>query len=311
MRKLVQNLWYVVVLICISTSLAFAQEEASSDTTKKYKPVVYPSGFIANLDEVYVTVGNWKGRMDVYFQPKATAPTPLLINIHGGGWKNGVKETQGGFSPFFKDGFSVANVEYRMSPQAKAPAAVEDVRCALIYLIKNAKQFNIDPNKIVVMGSSAGGHLALMTGYLGNNHLFDSNCADVKDVKVAAVIDKYGCTDVWAKMYNNYGPSVRKNYNGKEWLGEKKNDEAFAKSVSPVSYVNKNTVPTFIIHGNADSSIAYNQSEVLYQLLTENGVKTSFITVDGGGHGKFPKEKNDELTKAILKFIHELAPFKQ
>jgi dipeptidyl aminopeptidase/acylaminoacyl peptidase len=112
-------------------------------------------------------------------------------------------------------------------------------------------------------------------------------------------------------MYTNYGPSVRKNYNGKEWLGDKQNDEKFAKSISPVSYVNKNSPPILIIHGNADSSIAYNQSEVLYKLLKDNGVKSDFITVEGGGHGKFTKEKNAELNVAILNFIKNLDAFKQ
>lgn len=289
---------------------AIAQESESS-SAQTYKPVVIPTGFKANIDEVYTMVGDWKGRLDLYFQPSATQPTPIIINIHGGGWKNGVKETQGGFSTFFKEGYSVANVEYRMSPQAKAPAAVEDVRCALIYLINNAQKFNIDVNRIVVMGGSAGGHLALMTGLLANNSIFDGNCPGTKNIKVAAIIDKYGCSDVWAKMYANYGPSVRKNYNGKEWLGDKQNDEKFAKSVSPVSYVNKNSPPVLIIHGNADSSIAYNQSEVLYKLLKEKDVQTTFITVEGGGHGKFTKEKNAELNLAILNFIKNVPSFKE
>jgi len=302
---------FTLVCSCVFSNLSLKAQETESTTAKTYKPIVYPAGFKANIDEVYTKVGDWDGKLDLYFQPQSSVPTPLLINIHGGGWKNGVKENQGGFSSFFKEGFSVANVEYRMSPQAKAPAAVEDVRCALIYLITNAKKFNIDVNRIVVMGGSAGGHLALMTGLLGNNSIFDGNCPGTKNIKVAAIIDKYGCSDVWAKMYTNYGPSVRKNYNGKEWLGDKQNDEKFAKSVSPVSYVTKKSPPTLIIHGNADSSIAYNQSEVLYKLFKDNGVQTDFITVEGGGHGKFTKEKNAELNLAILDFIKKTEAFKK
>ena len=97
--------------------------------------------------------------MDLYLPPKTNKPTAIVINIHGGGWNHGVKESQGGFSTFFKAGFAVANIEYRLTGQATAPAAVEDTRCALIYLVKNAKALNIDVNKIVIMGGSRVGIL--------------------------------------------------------------------------------------------------------------------------------------------------------
>jgi len=300
------------IITCCSFFMGQAQEETRSGSdTSKYKPVKYPEGYTANLDEVYVKIGDWNGRMDIYFQQSSAQPTPLIINIHGGGWKNGVKESQGGFNPFFKAGFAVANVEYRMTPQAKAPAAIEDVRCALIYMIKNAKQFNIDINKIVVMGGSAGGHLALMAGLLGNNHAFDNNCKGSEKIKVAAIIDKYGIADVWDWAYGLHGPEIKKSNSAKDWMGDKKNDEAFAKSVSPVSYINKNSPPTLIIHGNADSTVPYKQSVELHKQLEKAGVKTELITVEGGGHGKFPKEKNTELSEAILRFLNELPPFKK
>ncbi len=75
---------------------------------------------------------------------------------------------------------------------APAPAAIEDVRCALIYLYRHARELNIDTDKIVVMGGSSGGHLALMTGLLGSNRIFDSNCGYEGVTPVAAIIDKYG-----------------------------------------------------------------------------------------------------------------------
>ena len=153
--------------------------------------------------------------MDVYLPPKEKGPSPVVINIHGGGWNKGVKESQTGFNTFFKAGFAVANIEYRLTGQATAPAAIEDTRCALIYLIKNAKALNIDVNKIVIMGGSAGGHLALMGGLLANDHRFDKNCPGVENIKVAAIIDKYGITDVWDW---GYGPVI-KSKSARTWLG--------------------------------------------------------------------------------------------
>ena len=195
-------------------------------------------------------------------------------------------------------GYAVVNVEYRLT----APAAVEDTRCALIYLIKNAKSLNIDVNKIVVMGGSSGGHLALMTGLLANDHRFDGNCPGVENIKVAAIVDKYGITDVWDWAYG-------KNITSKSatnWLGDKAKDEKFAKSLSPLYIVNKNSPPTFIVHGDADPTVPYQQSVALHQKFVDAGVKTQFMTVPGGLHGKFPKDKNSEVNKAIADFLINL-----
>lgn len=271
-----------------------------ADTT--YKPVEYPDGFSAKLNVVYTRVKDWEGKMDLYLPPKDKGPSPVIINIHGGGWNKGVKESQTGFNTFFKMGYAVANIEYRLSQQATAPAAVEDTRCALIYLIKNAKELNIDVDKIVIMGGSSGGHLALMGGLLANDHRFDSNCPGVENVHVAAIIDKYGITDVWDWGYGK----ILTSKSAKQWLGEKAGDESFAKTVSPITYVTKKSPPVFIVHGNADPTVPYQHSVDLYKKLQDAGVKSEFITVEGGLHGKFDKDKNSEINKKIAAFLTEL-----
>lgn len=289
---------FLTILIFLLPVYLVAQNNADST----YKPVEYPEGFTALLNVTYTKVNGWEGKVDLYLPPKKNTRTPVVINIHGGGWKNGVKESQGGFSTFFKAGFAVVNMEYRLTGQATAPAAIEDTRCVLIYLIKNAKDLNIDVNKIIIMGGSAGGHLALMGGLLANDHRFDTNCPGVENIKVAAIIDKYGITDVWDWAY---GPNLTSK-SATQWLGDKAKDEAFAKSVSPIYYITKNSPPVFIIHGDADPTVPYQQSVDLHKKLLEAGVKTEFITVPGGLHGKFDKEKNSEINKAIIKFIAEL-----
>jgi len=286
----------IIALLMISIN-AIAQTEDST-----IKPVEFPAGYAAQLNVVYTKVKDWEGKMDIYHSPKAGKPTPVVINIHGGGWNHGTKESQSGFSTFFKMGYAVANIEYRLTPQATAPAAVEDTRCALIYLVKNAKALNIDVNKIVIMGGSAGGHLALMGGLLANDHRFDGNCPGVENIKVAAIIDKYGITDVWDW---GYGKNVTSK-SATRWLGNYANDEQFAKTVSPIYYVTKNSPPTFIVHGDADPTVPYQQSVALHQKFLEAGVKTQFMTVEGGLHGKFPKEKNSEVNKAIAAFLKDL-----
>ncbi|MCG2617983.1 alpha/beta hydrolase [Terrimonas sp. NA20] len=273
---------------------SFAQ---NADTT--YKPVEFPDGYTSKIDVVYTRVGDWQGRIDLYLPPVKNGPSPVVINIHGGGWNKGVKESQTGFNTFFRMGFAVANMEYRLTGRATAPAAVEDTRCALLYLIKNAKELNIDVNRVVVMGGSAGGHLALMAGLLGNDHRFDVNCAGIENVKVAAIIDKYGITDVWDW---GYGKNVTSK-SAAAWLGSKATDREFAMSVSPINYVTKKSPPTFIVHGDADPTVPYQQSVDLHKKFVEAGVKTEFITIKGGLHGKFTKEQNSELNQSIAAFL--------
>lgn len=197
---------------------------------------------------------------------------------------------------------AVANIEYRLTGQATAPAAVEDARCAVLYLLKNAKALNIDASKIVVMGGSAGGHLALMAGMLANDHRFDKNCTGVDGVKVAAIIDKYGITDVWDW---GYGPN-KTSKSATAWLGSYAKDQAFTASVSPITYVNKNNPPIYIVHGDADPTVPYQQSVDFHKALQAAGVKTKFTTVPGGLHGKFDKEKNSEINKEIIAFLKEV-----
>jgi acetyl esterase/lipase len=275
---------------------------AQTETDTAYKPVVYPLNYTAQLNVVYTTVSKWEGKVDFYLPAKTNKLTPIIINIHGGGWSKGVKESQTGFNSFFKAGYAIANIEYRLTGQATAPAAIEDARCALIYIIKNAKALNVDVNKIVIMGGSAGGHLALMTGLLGNNNLFDKNCSTTENIKVAAIIDKYGITDVWDWAY---GKNITSK-SAKNWLGDKAKDENFAKSVSPINYITKDSPPIFIVHGDADPTVPYQQSEVLHKKLVAMGVKTEFVTVVGGLHGKFEKEKNTEINKTIIEFLQSL-----
>lgn len=291
-----------LIITCFALLIGSAvwAQSTAPDSPKVIKPVALPPGFTSQLNVVYTKAGNWDGRADIYLPPDNGKPTPVVINIHGGGWNHGDKESQRGFSLYFKLGYAVANMEYRLMQVGKAPAAVEDTRCMLIYLIKNAKALNIDVNKIIISGTSAGAHLALMGGLLMNDHRFDTNCPGVDNIKVAAIISKYAISDVW-----DWGNGVIKSKSVANWLGANNNPE-FAKTVSPIFYVSKHSPPTFIAHGNADTTVPYQQSVNLHNKFVEMGVKTEFITVEGGGHGKWTKAQNADVDKAVVKFLKEI-----
>jgi acetyl esterase/lipase len=137
--------------------------------------------------------GTMDMHLDVY-QVSSDKPTPVVIQIHGGGWIRGDRPSgSGSFGPFFAAGMSVVAVQYRNAIDAPAPAAIQDVRCAMAWVKANAKKYNFDPNRIIPWGGSAGGHLALMAGYAPAS-MNPPGCTD--QPKVVAVIDMYGASDV-------------------------------------------------------------------------------------------------------------------
>lgn len=283
----------------------FVEKNNTSNLSKAYtlnfetlcKPAM-PAGYNEMIDINYSDASAEMCRMDVYYNSTATEPTPIVINMHGGGWNHGAKEEQTGFGTFTSMGFAVANVEYRMTPQAKAPAAVEDVRCALQYILNNAATFNIDTEKIVFQGGSAGGHLALTAAYLQNNRLYDTNCNDYQgEIKILAVIDKYGPAKLSEFMF--YRSLV-------EWLGDKSEDNDFISSISPADMVDANTPPTYIVHGDADPTVPYDQSVTLAAVLEANNVDYEFTTIPGGGHGGFASQYNTQISEEITTFLTRL-----
>lgn len=262
------------------------------------KAVVYPSDYTAQLDVNYKNVNSTNTRMDIYYSTNKTTPTPVVINMHGGGWSGGYKEEQGGFNMYFERGYAVANVEYRLRGEALAPACVEDVRGALHYILNHASELNIDVNKVIFQGGSAGGHLALMGGYLMDNRMYDNDCVQYPNpIKIMAVIDKYGPCDFTQLMF--YSSLIA-------WAGPRFSDVNFVNSLAPISYVNANTPPTYIIHGDADPTIPYIQSVTLNTALEAAGVKHKFTTVPDGGHGGFSAAYNTQMETEIGDFLNEV-----
>ncbi|MFD0989906.1 prolyl oligopeptidase family serine peptidase [Mariniflexile jejuense] len=92
----------------------------------------------------------------------------------------------------------------------------------------------------------------------------------------------------------------------KNWLGTNYNNTSFIESVSPLYHVNNQSPPTFIVHGDADPTVPYQQSVVLYEKLKANGIKTEFLTITGGVHGKFNEEQNSNLSKRMWDFLNNL-----
>ena len=162
------------VLICACSALQAAAQTLSP--TEK-ESALLASKYAVFPDVTYGTASNYRMKLDVWQRANQKTPVPTVIYFHGGGWIFG--DRTGAtlwFLPYLELGWNVLNVEYRMADVARAPAAVEDTRCALRWAMRNAKQYNIDVNKIVLTGHSAGGHLSLITGMLPDGTGLDNNC---------------------------------------------------------------------------------------------------------------------------------------
>lgn len=262
--------------------------------------VIYPEGYSADIDRVYTRVGAWEGRMDVYYNRRVSTPMPVVIHMHGGGWSRGSKESQTGFGLWFKMGFAVVNIAYRLTDTATAPAAIEDVRAALYFVKTNAEKYNINPDKVVMSGGSAGAHLALMAGLLGNNNIFDNPKNTAIDMRVAGILSNYAPVD-FTESKSEMG-RFRSLLN---WLGAKADDPSFRAAVSPVTYINAESPPVFIVHGDADPVVPYQQSVILQKKLDHYQVPNYFYTVKGGLHGRFEKEDRDKIAIQFREFLIE------
>src|SRR5579859_4484013 len=142
----------------------------------------------------YLTMGETQLKMDIYRRRTATTPQPTIIYMHGGFWVAGNKEAAIlNVLPWMEMGWNVVNVEYRLGPNTLAPGALEDCFCALRYVAQQAMMYNVDVNRIVVTGESAGGHLALALGIIPESEGVDRECAANTPLpKVAAVLNWFG-----------------------------------------------------------------------------------------------------------------------
>jgi len=248
----------------------------------------------------YLTASNFEAKLDVYQRSNVTAPQPTLIYMHGGFWAAGAKEgSLMSLMPWLEMGWNVVNVEYRLARVALAPAAVEDCLCALRFVATRAKDYNVDLNRIVVTGESAGGHLALTTGILPESAGLDRECASATPVpKVAAIINWFGITDVADVVDGPHRANA-----AMQWMGGLPNREEVAKRVSPLTYVRPGLPPILTIHGDADTTVPYQHAVRLHEALAKVGVPNQLLTIPGGKHGGFTPGERTRIFLTIREFL--------
>jgi acetyl esterase/lipase len=280
---------------------------------------------------VYKTVGDCRIKADVYRPHVDTGPTAAIVFIHGGalinGSRIGVRPRQ--VESYLRAGYAVISIDYRLAPESKLPEIIEDLQDAFMWIYgRGPELFAIDPQRVAVVGYSAGGYLSLMSG-----------CCIQPPPK--AIVSFYGYGDIVGEWYSkpdpfycsqpmvsekesgravvgpmctapNEGRGKEKFYlfcrqNGlwpKEVSGHDPDKEpAFFVPYCPVRNVSANYPPTLLLHGDLDNDVPYQQSVLMAEALASNNVKHELITMEGLGHGFDGKMDNPAVRDAFAKVL--------
>jgi acetyl esterase/lipase len=158
--------------------------------------------------------------------------------------------------------------------------------------------YNIDPNRIVVTGESAGGHLALALGTIPASEKLDQQCAAGSMPKIAAVINWFGITDVPDVIDGPHKADA-----AARWFGTLPDKMAIAKRVSPLTYVRPGLPPILTIHGDSDTTVPYDEAVRMHAALAKVNVPNQLLTIPGGKHGNFTPEQRDKIYLTIREFL--------
>ena len=272
-----------------------------------------PGDLVVQKDFVYGKGGDRDLHADFAYPKNATAPTPAIIHIHGGGWIGGTQRWDGGLASFARHGYFAASIEYRLDNVAKWPAQIQDCKCAVRWLRANAAKYNVNPNRIGVIGESAGGHLVACLDTMAGVKEYegDGGWPGVSSA-VQAVVDWFGPTDfVTPGLYSEQAKFLTMGLFG----APRDKDPALWKSGSPVFYVKAGDPPVLMVHGDADTLVPLAQSQVFADALTKVGVPNQLLVIHNGGHGfgPLPGTKIDPgwpvINQAVLDFFAKnLAP---
>ena len=232
---------------------------------------------------------------------KETERSPAVLCIHGGGFRAGKRERWDKLCQQLADrGYVAATATYRLAPKYQFPAAVHDVKAAVRWLRKNADKYQIDPNRIGVVGDSAGGHLAQFLGVTSEVTMFEGTDGNgTLPVNVTCVVNYYGPSD----FTKSYGKSVDAAEVLPLWLGGDAVKEHRRHIIaSPLYWVTPNAAPTLLIHGTEDKYVAHEQAVWMYDKLKGAEVDVELLTLQGAGHG-FKGPDADKAEKAMLDYF--------
>jgi acetyl esterase len=212
----------------------------------------------------------------------AAQERPAVIVVHGGGWRSGERSDFPSWDAWLADeGYVVFDIDYRLSPPPSWQDAPSDVACAVGWVKENAARYGVDPERVALMGRSAGGHLALLTAYEERRAATAPGCAarDVRDTGVAAVVAFYPPTDLSRLSSMGYLDGMDRFVGGSPGTVPER-----YRHLSPVSHVDPDDPPTFLAYGGADRIVPPGQSQLLGERLREAGVPHRLVELPWANH---------------------------
>lgn len=293
-----------MVFLLAATPLAAQQKKAKGPRSI---PETVRSKITVTTDVEYAKASDVSLKLDIY-QPKTASgqPRPCIVWIHGGGWQGGNKSSGlGRIGALVASGdFVGVSVGYRLTDVASWPAQIHDCKAAIRYIRANASKLGIDPQRIGLWGSSAGGHLVSLLGTSGDDPAIEGSLGTIGvSSRVACVVDYCGPSDFSrfaadAPSMNQPGRPVYKLFGGP--IKEKQD---LAQQASPVTYVSADDPPFLIVHGTVDKTVPIDQAIRLHEAQKKAGSDSTFIRMVGGGHGIGGPEIESRVTAFLEKHL--------
>lgn len=291
------------IVICASAEPPTPPSAPVASGPRKFTGLA--EGVDVDADLVYAKTPQGDLVLDLYRPAKIEHPAPVVVFVHGGGWKSGDKKSARKNAVWLvSDGFAVASINYRLLDQASWPAQINDCYEAVRWIRRNAEKYQLDPDRIVAWGGSAGGHLAALLG--------TRPCPEPETTssRVQAVIDWFGPTDLLTMPPNVVNESrsfeqVSKS-NGARLLGAAvMTVPELAKDASALHQVSADDCPVLIMHGDQDKGVPIDQSTRFHDALQKAGVDSRLHVVKGAGHGG-AGFRNPSTRDVIRDFLRQL-----
>jgi len=281
-----------------ATQAVLQQATVPADLSSAGKPSV-------DRNVTYCTPDGLPLQMDIY-RPQTSdgEAAPAILFVHGGGWTSGDKASASAWAGLLaRRGYLVASINYRLAPEYKWPAQIEDTKCAVRFLRTKASQYNVDPNRIGAMGDSAGGHLVSLLGLAGPDAGFEGDGGyQDQSSAVQAVVDMFGPTDFTPLQTRSQSLSVA------QTLGiPLSRAREILKKASPVTYVSKDAPPFLILQGEKDDLVPPSQSQELYDRLKAAGANAQLVMVKNAGHGFVPT--GGPISPTLLEIGQDIGQF--
>lgn len=243
------------------------------------------------LDIPFSFPGNVQKTFDLIVPEGDPKRIPLLVWIHGGGWCGGEKRVYNDFERFSHRGYAVLSIEYRFSQEAPFPAQLIDCKTAIRWARAKAAEYGYNADRILVGGSSAGGHLAALLGVTNGNRTYDCGPYPEFSSEVQAVVDEFGPVDLTVEQIPDLERDLR---------ALLLDDAEKIQAASPLRQVRGSEPPFLIFHGTADPLVPVAQSREFAKVLRQAGAQVQYLEVPGGEHGFDIQETYEALTQFVL-----------